>query len=533
MLRAQVTPERESNTRQRVSAKARAEFMTLNSQDAEMPPLAPCGHAISGQHYCDYIRVQHYLAALLPTETCAEQLVVSYLAASLLWWDLQQRDLAVISRHIQAGTPLLLEDYQDLEKRISRCGAISAMQVAAGQILRRHILYRPAALGFRSILDLSQVECYTLVAEGVALLKEAASRISLDAASCRSSNERRERLTSLLSLIYAFEDDFAQVEQDVAALTAHLVSRPDTRTVSAEALLPVQMLSLADESIARYHPSAVAHPDQTDVWAFIYAHVLCELICFAPLRAAAHAAKALFRARPGGFEASLERLFGLSQQLARLYGVVIESPLTIGPADYIFNVRGDLHGSGGESVAFHAFQIEVGYRNPAYYRALAALNVLTPELETLWKETSLNDELMRLCVDQGIFRASQSPGWQARKLARIMQRTGNRSPHAGLHALCRQALAFDRKWRKAKHHHWEMVLAMIGDKPSVGAGGKHNHQMRKLDPRARPVGGRRYLRLTLNETFFPILRRALCYLKENWRDGVPASPHAQERSFHP
>lgn len=188
-------------------------------------------------------------------------------------------------------------------------------------------------------------------------------------------------------------------------------------------------------------------------------------------------------------------------------------------------MRGDLHGSGGESVVFHLLQMEIGYRSPAYYQALARLNILTLELEAAWREPSLNDELMHLLSDRGVFRARQAPGWQARRLARIMRASGEPHPQAALHDLCKAALAFDREWRTAKHIHYEMVLGMIADKPSVGAGGERNHDRLSQHPKTRPIGGRRYLQLTRNESFFPTLRRSLRYLQENWRTNSSTQAH--------
>lgn len=316
MLQAATTPAWESSTTQPALAGVGTLNLVVDSGGPLSPRavLAPCGHTIRGPHYCDYIGVLAYRAALYPAKTVEQHLTVSYLAANLLWWNLQQRELDHVSEALQSNQPLTLTGAQDLEKRLERCRKIGEMQIAAGAIIRQHVISRPAALDLTSTLDYCQVECFVQVQRRFSLLEAQATAICLDPKTCPSALDQDERQARLSSLIAVCVAQQAQVEQDMAALADALARCASANVVSTSALLPLQILLIADQSIERYHPQSAADPTNTDALAFIYAHAVPEILCFWPLRLAECASRQLLRERSAGFEAVVKRYFVMKQQ---------------------------------------------------------------------------------------------------------------------------------------------------------------------------------------------------------------------------
>src|SRR3978361_287911 len=105
---------------------------------SDLSAFATCAHIYKDaekSHYCIYIQVPGLLETFYRgARTTDEFLLCSTLYASLLWWNLQQKELNALLRLAETGRPLTPEQAYDAIKRINRCVEIDRIMLQQGII---------------------------------------------------------------------------------------------------------------------------------------------------------------------------------------------------------------------------------------------------------------------------------------------------------------------------------------------------------------------------------------------------------------
>ena len=469
-------------------------------------------------HYCSYIQVSGVLASLRPATTADEHLVISYLAACTLWLHLQLRELEALEEILPSADPLSPEQALLGCKRIERCLTLAQTMGAAGQVVARVIHTAALRLGFRVTGDLDMLLLTAQVAQSTARLQRLAWPIVMqDAEAARPSWQQ-----TVASRVMDYAEHAKQARSLLARVLAHLCD-PDLPAVALETLMSPALLTWAEHTLRRHHPQTQGDAGTTDPLVFIVAHQLFEVWFPATISALSEATSCVTQEPPQVLEATL--LIQRAAELVQLWQRMIHLPQTMSAADYIA-FRAQLEGgSGAESEQFRQVELLAGLREPRYRQSLEQMSLLTPGLEALWHDPSLNDAILEVLAARGILSPALSQAQQAEHLAAIWLPTGIAHPHADLAALCQAALHLDEQLWLWRQHHLAMVRAMIGGKPSIGAGGVQNHDRLTHDQEAQPVGGLPYLERTTSYRLFPVLSLALEYLQENWQAVAAATLH--------
>lgn len=463
-----------------------------------------CQHSFagSGPHYCSYIQPQSLLANLYPAQTADEQLVISFLAACVLWWHLQHRDLAAVDQMLAAGQPFALEQTLLAQQRLERCIQLAQTMEAASTLVTRAILAQ-AQIGFRVQSDIRSHPLVSDLALLTAHLQHRAQRLPGEGATATLRSRLRE-----------YEETSQRVRLSVLRLCAHL-NDPARPVLSLDRLLPLNLLAWAEDTLRRHHPETLIDAGKTHPLVFIVAHQLFEVWFPATTSALAAASQCLIQEPPQVLAAAA--LIRRAADMVHLWQRMIHLPQSMSAADYIA-FRAELRGgSGTESIQFREVELLAGLRHARYRQSLEQMSLMTPDLERRWHSTSLNDAILSVLVARGVFLPEMPPAHQAEQLAAIWLPTAMTNPQADVAALCQAALDLDEQFWLWRQHHIAMVKAMIGGKPSIGAGGVQNHELLMHDQEAQPVGGLPYLHQTTSYRLFPVISQALEYLQENWQ----------------
>ena len=467
---------------------------------------AACQHRFAAPgrpHYCTYIQVQGVLAVLRPATTPDEHLIVSYLAASVLWWHLQLRELAALERALSTDGPLGMAQELLIGKRLDRCITLAQTAQEASALLSRYITNAAPhiTVGFRiegTLVNLHQVRA----------LDALTTRLHARLRPARSgSPELRRRMVDYVALA-------EQVKRSLLRLLAALndSSQP---AIPLKTLLPEELLSWAELTLARHHPQTQGDPDDTDPLVFIVAHQLFEVWFPATISALEEAVRRLLHEPPAVLDAL--SLVHRSADLVCLWHRMIHLPQTMSAPDYIA-FRAQLEGgSGAESEQFRQLEILAGLRSADYRQTMEQMQLLTPRLEALWQQPGLNEAIIRVLVARGIVIPDTPLPKAARRVADMLLPGGAGHPQADVAALCRAALMLDEQLALWRHHHKAMVASMVGGKPSLGVGEIANHEWLARDQEARAVGGLPYLEQTTSYQLFPLLHQALDFLQEDWQ----------------
>jgi tryptophan 2,3-dioxygenase len=474
--------------------------------------LPGCQHSFAeaGPHYCSYIQVPGILASLRQATTADEQLLISYLAASTLWLHLQQRELAALEEALALAESLAPAQALLAEKRIERCWALSLTMLDAGQIVARAIHTTAPRIGFQVAGDLDTLPLAAQVTQAAARLHRQAWPILMQ--------EAKAAQPAWPQIVANRVMDYAEQEQRTRSLLARILANVGDAAlpgIALATLMPPALLAWAEETLRRHHPETQEDAGATDPLVFVIAHQLFEVWFPATSSALAEATHCLTQEPEQVLEATL--LIRRAADLVQLWQRMIHLPQSMSAADYIA-FRAELRGgSGAESEQFRQVELLAGLREPRYRQSLEQMHLLTPRLETLWQQTSLNEAILHLLAARDILSLSDPPVQQAEQLAAIWWPTGIAHSHADLAALCQAALNLDEQVWLWRQHHLAMVKAMIGGKPSIGAGGVTNHDLLTCDHEAQPVGGLPYLEETTSYRLFPVIGHALEYLQENWQ----------------
>jgi tryptophan 2,3-dioxygenase len=466
---------------------------------------ARCQHVFADNgkpHYCSYIHAPEVVATLHPSKTTDEHLVVSYLAACVLWWHLQVRELAVVERMLDREHTLDLAQEQVVCKRLDRCIALAeTMQQASALVTRYLITAAPQiAVPFR-------IEGTLLRHPLIQALATITTRVQAQVQPVRALPEVRRRVFEYVAL----NDHCRQVVLRLQGIL-HTSARP---AMPLERLLPVELLAWSAQTLERHHPQTLTDPGDTDPLVFIVAHQLFEVWFPAMISALEAATGYLTQASPDVLAAL--PLVHRAGDLVKLWQRMIHLPQTMSAPDYIA-FRAQLEGgSGAESEQFRIVELQAGLRSSAYRQSLEEMQLVTPRLEALWSKPSLNDALLYLLVNRTVITPEASEAQQAQELAAILLTTDADHPHVDLAALCRAAFYLDDQLWLWRQHHLAMVKAMIGSKPSMGVGEVVNHDLLTATQEACPVGGIPYLEYTTTSRLFPVIYAALNYLSEDWQ----------------
>ena len=476
-----------------------------------------CQHSFAeiGPHYCSYIQVQGILASLRQATTADEQLIISYLAASTFWLHLQQRELAALEALFASAEAISPEQAMLGEKRLERCLTLSLTMLDAGQVVARAIHTTAPRIGFRVTGDLDTLPLVAQVTQSTARLQRLVWPLLMQNEDAQSSWQQ---------IVASRVMDFAEQEQRTRSLLARLLanlSDPALPGVPLTMLMPPTLLSWAEETLRRHHPQTQEDAGRTDPLVFITAHQLFEVLFPATISALSETTRCLTEVPPQVLEATL--LIRRAADLVQLWQRMIHLPQTMSAADYIaFRVQLE-GGSGAESEQFRQVELLAGLRETRYRQSLEQMSLMTPRLEAQWQQSSLNDAILGLLAARGILSLADLPAQQAEHLAAIWLPTGTAHPHAEVVALCQAALHLDEQVWLWRHHHLAMVKAMIGGKPSIGAGGVQNHDLLSHDQEAQPVGGLPYLERTTSYRLFPVISLALEFLQETWQAAASAA----------
>lgn len=494
---------------------------------ATLPDSAhqPCHHrfAQAGHpHYCTYIHPE-LVSTLYPASTPDEQLLLSYLAGLVLWWRLLERELAALSRLLTASTSLALTQYQVARKRIQRCLALDEAIAEASQIIQCELVERAPVLEvtFAFDADFRQLPAYNQVLALTARLPEQATSLEVDASVAEESERAALRLTFTADL-NAHCQYVSGMLRTLYRLVQVIRQQPPAKRVPLLEAIPAnRLLAAAEDTLRRHHPQVLADPDQTDPLVFVVANQLFEIWFPAVITALREATALLQPPYPRLLAATM--LVQRSAALVRLWQRMIHAPQTMSAPDYIAFRAQLAGGSGAESEHFRQVEIAAGLRHPQYRQSLESLHLLTPQLEALWQQPSLNDALLELLAKRGIITPDAPAACQAEQLAAIWRPTGTPQPHVDVVALCQAALDLDEQFWLWRTHHLAMVRSMIGGKPSIGMGWTVNHDLSAASPDAAPVGGLPYLEGTTRYQLFPLLHQAVEHLQEQWQEVAPVT----------
>ncbi len=347
----------------------RGQVTTAPSDDA-----VSCQHRFAGPHYCRYIQAPGVVATLAQATTADEQLLISCLAACVLWWHVQQRELAALTSALTSAQPLSPAQALLCCKRVERCLTLSHTMSAASRLVARALQSALPRIGFGVDGDL---ETHPLAAQ----VAQLATRLERWAWATWMQ-EPQPTQPSWTQMLASRLLDYAETERQVRSHLAHLVSRfcnPSQPQVALAALLPMELLAWADQTLRRHHPQAAHDPSATDPLVFIVAHQLFEVWFPATLRALEEARACLQAEPPQLVAATL--LVQRAADLAQLWQQMIHLPQTMSAADYIA-FRAQLEGgSGAESEQFRAVELLAGLREPRYRQTLTQMRLLTPRLE--------------------------------------------------------------------------------------------------------------------------------------------------------
>jgi tryptophan 2,3-dioxygenase len=479
---------------------------------------ASCKHSFADPtraHYCNYIQVPGLLDSFYPQAVTTDEITLcSGLYSYVLWWNLQEKELAALLATVQASATLTPEKCYDAIKRANRLVEIGRILLQQGVILRSELLRRKANINFRfADAGTNQLAVFANVAR---LTQQVEAALYKNQAT--PADPATERLLASFSdLVLNHADMFVTVRRDFRDLLWTLHEQPAPRVVEFGKVVPARkLLTYAQDTIAKHHPQCLADARLTnDELTFITAHQTFE-VWFPTVIGSIKEATDLLRQRP----AKVWEAEALARRIAdifSLFGRMIHIPQTMTAADYI-EFRDQLQaGSGVESYQFRAIELSAGLRDPRYLRAIEHMQLLTEDLQMLRDAPSLNDAVMELLTDRRITGVDDLPAQAAQKLANTLLPSGVDNANVDIMALTESLVRFEQNVELWRTDHIAMVTRMIGRKTGTGAATfgqmAHGHADEEMYFDSLP-----YLRNTLKyRKIFPTLWDARDFLHEKVR----------------
>lgn len=483
----------------------------------DLSTFATCAHVYKDAdkaHYCSYIQVPGLLEAFYRgARTTDEFLLCSILYAGLLWWNLQQKELAALLRLTESGQPLAPEQVYDALKRINRCVEIDRILLQQGIIARSELLHHHPQINFRfASASPDQLAIFSQTARLTRQLEQAAPGFKLQESAGEAATEHL--LGSLKDLTLNHADNFNTIQRDFRDLLWAMHEHPAPKVVEFAEVVPVDtMLDFAHATLERYHPQALApDPKTNDELTFITAHQAFE-VWFPSVIHAIQEATRLLQLRPAHtWEA--EALVRRVAEIFSMFGRMIHIPQTMTASDYI-EFRDQLKaGSGVESFQFRAIELSAGLRDPRYRKIMDRMKLMTEDLLTLWNAPSLNAAFMETLADRGIFDPADDPTTKARKIAELLLPSSFANPNVDLTALAESLVRFEQNVELWRTDHIAMVTRMIGRKTGTGAA-TYAQLANPADTEKMHFDSLPYLRNTLTyQKIFPLLWDARDFMHE-------------------
>jgi tryptophan 2,3-dioxygenase len=480
----------------------------MTEAKSDLSAFATCAHIYKDAdkaHYCSYIQVPGLLETFYRgARTTDEFLLCSTLYASLLWWNLQQKELDALLRLAEAGQPLSPEQVYDALKRINRCVEIDRIMLQQGIIARSELLRHNPQINFRFAAgDVDQLDVFTRTARQTRQLEQALGSFKLKEGSDEAASEHL--LSSLKDLTLTHADSFNTIQHDFRDLLWAMHEHPAPKVVEFDKVVPVEaILGFARSTLAKHHPQALASDAKTnDELTFITAHQAFE-VWFPSVIHGVQEATRLLQLRPAQtWEA--EALVRRVAEIFSMFGRMIHIPQTMTASDYI-EFRDQLQaGSGVESFQFRAIELSAGLRDKRYRKIMERMKLLTDDLEILWDAPSLNNAFMDTLADRGIFAAGDDPTTKAQQIAELLVPSSFANPNVDLTALAESLVRFEQNIELWRTDHIAMVTRMIGRKTGTGAA-TYAQLANPADPEKMHFDSLPYLRNTLTyQKIFPLL----------------------------
>ena len=482
--------------------------------------FATCSHIYKDPdkaHYCSYIQVPGLLETFYRgAKTTDEFLLCSAIYAYVLWWNLQQKELAALLRLAEAGKPITPEQCYDALKRANRCVEIDRIMLQQGVIVRSELLRHNGNINFRfASADTAQLELFSLMTRQTHQLEQSLGAFKLQEGSDEAASQHL--LNSLKDLTLTHSDSFSTIQRDFSNLLWALHEHPAAKVVEFGEVVPVEpLLSFGKATLEKHHPQACRADARTnDELTFITAHQAFEVWFPAVIHSIQEATR-LLQLRPAQTwkaEALVRRI----AEIFSLFGRMIHIPQTMTASDYI-EFRDQLQaGSGVESFQFRAIEISAGLRDKRYHKIMERMELLTEDLRMLWDTPSLNAAFMETLADRGIFAAEDDATGKAKKIAELLVPASFANPNVDLTALAESLVRFEQNVDLWRTDHIAMVTRMIGRKTGTGAA-TYAQLANPADPEKMHFDSLPYLRNTLTyQKIFPVLWDARDYMHERGR----------------
>lgn len=484
----------------------------------DLSTFATCAHVYKDAgkaHYCSYIQVPGLLETFYRgARSTDEFLLCSTLYASLLWWNLQHKELLALVHLAEAGQPLTPQQVYDAIKRINRCVEIDRIMLQQGIIARSELLRHNPQINFRFASgDINQLELFVQTGRLTHQLEAAVNSFRLQDGADEAASVHL--LGSLKDLALTHADSFNTIQRDFRDLLWATYERPAPKVVEFGEVVPVEaLLGFGRATLAKHHPQAAApDPKTNDELTFITAHQAFE-VWFPSVIHAIQEASRLLQLRPAHtWEA--EALVRRVAEIFSLFGRMIHIPQTMTASDYI-EFRDQLKaGSGVESFQFRAIELSAGLRDRRYRKIMERMKLLTDDLQILWDAPSLNQAFMDTLADRGVFAAGDDPTAKAQKIAELLVPASFANPNVDLTSLAESLVRFEQNVELWRTDHIAMVTRMIGRKTGTGAA-TYAQLADPNEPERMHFDSLPYLRNTLTyQKIFPLLWDARDFMHES------------------